>query len=132
MNGGPISWSSRLQKVTAQSTAEAEIHAATELVKELVHLKLLLNEIGLRGNEQIPVHEDNQACILMGNGMKSSRTAKHYEVRLRLLQESIQGKVIKFHYCTTEDQIADAFTKPLDEEKFAKFRTLFLHDPSLP
>ena len=132
MNGGPISWSSRLQKVTAQSTAEAEIHAATELVKELVHLKLLLNEIGLRGNEPIPVHEDNQACILMGNGMKSSRTAKHYEVRLRLLQESIQGKVIKFQYCTTEDQIADAFTKPLDEEKFAKFRTLFLYDPSLP
>lgn len=130
MCGGPISWSSRLQKTTAQSTAEAEINAATELTKELVHLKLLLSEIGVRGNEPIPVHEDNQACILMGNGMKSSRTAKHYEVRLHLLQESIKNKTIKFQYCKTEDQIADTLTKPLDPEKFLKFRHDLLFDPT--
>ena len=130
MCGGPIAWSSRLQKITAQSTAEAEINAATELAKELVHLKLLLSEIGVRGDEPIPVHEDNQACILMGNGMKSSRTAKHYEVRLHLLQESIKNKTIKFQYCKTDDQVADTFTKPLDPEKFLKFRKDLLYDPS--
>ena len=126
MCNGPIQWSSRLQKTTAQSTAEAEINAATELTKELVHLKLLLSELGVRGDEPIPVHEDNQACILMGNGMKSSRTAKHYEVRLHLLQESIKNKTIQFKYCKTDDQVADAFTKPLDEEKFLKFRGMYL------
>ena len=126
MCNGPIQWSSRLRKTTAQSTAEAEINAATELTKELVHLKLLLSELGVRGNEPIPVHEDNQACILIGNGMKSSRTAKHYEVRLHLLQESIKNKTIQFKYCKTDDQVADAFTKPLDEEKFLKFRGMYL------
>ena len=48
MNGGPISWSSRLQKLCAQSTAESEIYAATERVKGAIHLRLPCEECGLR------------------------------------------------------------------------------------
>ena len=40
-NGGPIAWSSRLQKLCAQSTAESEIYAATDSVKEAKHIQLL-------------------------------------------------------------------------------------------
>ena len=85
LNGGPITWSSKLQKITALSTAEAEIIAATDITKEIVHLRLLLSELNVRDNSPIAIHEDNQACILMGNGMKSSRAAKHYEIRLHYL-----------------------------------------------
>ena len=53
-----------------------------------------------------------------------------YEVRLHLLQESIKNKTIRFQYCKTDDQIADALTKPLDAEKFLKFRADLLFDPS--
>ena len=69
------------------------------------------------------------ACILMGNGMKSSRAAKHYEVRLNFLQESIKSKVIKFKYCDTNEMIADCLTKPLDIDKFCYFRKMMLHSP---
>ena len=129
LNGGPITWSSKLQKLTAQSTAEAEIIAATEITKELVHLKLLLSELGVRSNGPITVHEDNQACILMGNGMKSSRAAKHYEIRLHFLQESIRSDVIRFRYCNTDDMIADCLTKALDITKFKDFREKMLFNP---
>ena len=130
LNGGPITWSSKLQKIVAQSTAESEIIAATEITKEIVHLKLLLSELGVRDDGAILVHEDNQACILMGNGMKSSRAAKHYEIRLHFLQESIRSGVIKFKYCETDEMIADAFTKPLEPDKFLKFRDLMIFDPN--
>ena len=129
LNGGPITWSSKLQKIVAQSTAEAEIIAATEITKEIIHLKLLLTELGARKDRVVYVHEDNQACILMGNNMKSSRSAKHYEIRLHFLQESIQKKVIKFKYCPTDVMIADALTKPLDKEKFLFFREKLLSPP---
>jgi hypothetical protein len=39
MNGGPISWSSRLQKLCAQSSAESEIYAVTDSAKEAIHIK---------------------------------------------------------------------------------------------
>ena len=65
----------------------------------------------------------------MGNGMKSSRAAKHYEVRLHFLQESIKSNVIKFKYCPTNDMIADHLTKPLDEDKFIYFRDKMLYQP---
>ena len=48
MNNGPISWLSRLQKLCAQSTAEAEIYAVTDSVKEAVHVRLLCEEAGMR------------------------------------------------------------------------------------
>ena len=71
-------------------------------------------------------NEDNQACILMGKGMKSSRAAKHYEVRLHYLQQSIRSGVIKFKYCETNEMLADALTKPLGHEKFLYFRGMML------
>ena len=128
MNGGPITWSSRLQKIVAQSTAEAEVMAATEIAKEVIHLRLLLSELGVRGDGAVVVNEDNQACIQLGNNMKSSRAAKHYEVRLHFLQDTIKSKVIRFSYCDTNEMIADALTKPLDVEKFEYFRGLMLTD----
>ncbi len=48
MNGGPISWSSRLQKLCAQSSAEADIYAVTDSVKEAVHIRFICEEAGNR------------------------------------------------------------------------------------
>ena len=129
MNGGPVVWSSKLQKIVALSTAEAEIIAATDITKEIIHIRLMLHELGVRDSRPVQIHEDNQACILMGNGMKSSRKAKHYEVRLHFLQDSIKTGLIRFVYCETDKQIADALTKPLLEDKFVYFRDLMLHAP---
>jgi len=64
MNGGPVSWASRLQKLCAQSTAESEIYAVTDCVKEAIHLRLLCEEAEVR-KVGIPmtIWEDNNACI---------------------------------------------------------------------
>ena len=48
MNGGPISWFSRLQKLVAQSTAESEVYAAIDGVKVVAHLQILLHDLGVR------------------------------------------------------------------------------------
>lgn len=126
LNGGPVIWSSALQKSTAQSTAEAEIISAAEAAKWAVHTRLLLQEMGARGDEPVMIHEDNAACIAQGQQLRNRRAAKHYEVRLRFLQELIRDKIIKFTYCNTKDQLADSFTKPLDSTNFLIHRQLLL------
>jgi len=123
MNGGPISWSSRLQKLCAQSSAEAEIYAVVDGVKEALHIRLLCEESGIR-TPGIPmtVWEDNQACIQMGHNLRGSLSAKHYQLRLRFLNEHIWEKNIEFAKIDTKDQLSDGFTKPLPLPAFRLFR----------
>ena len=131
MNGGPISWASRLQKITAQSTAESEIYAVCEAVKEAIHVKLLCEESGIRElNKPMAVYEDNSACIALGHSLKSSKSAKHYQVRLHFLREHVQARTIEFEKVDTKDQLADGFTKALSRELFESFRGRMLEKPN--
>jgi len=127
MNGGPISWQSRLQKLCAQSSAESEIYAVTDSVKEALHIRLLCEESGLRPqNVPLTIWEDNNACIQLGHNLKGSNAAKHFELRLRLLNEHINSRNIEFSRINTDDQMADPFTKPLARPAFEKFRSLMM------
>jgi hypothetical protein len=131
MNGGPISWLSRLQKLCAQSSAESEIYAVTESVKEAIHLKLLCEECGIRlPNIPMTIWEDNNACIQMGHALRGSNAAKHFEIRLRFLYEHIAERNIQFSRIDTKDQIADGFTKPLPRPAFELFRSRMLVNPT--
>jgi hypothetical protein len=66
--------------------------------------------------------EDNNACIQMGHGLRGSKAAKHYEVRLRFLHERIIAREIEFARISTKDQLADGFTKALPGPAFTIFR----------
>ena len=46
--GGAISWQSRLQKMVALSTTEAEYMAAVEADKEVLWMKDFIGELGIR------------------------------------------------------------------------------------
>ena len=63
LNCGPISWSSKLQKLQALSTTESEVYAATEAIKDAALLKVYLEDLELRDDVPIPIHEDNLSLI---------------------------------------------------------------------
>ena len=48
INGDPVSWASKKQKVVAQSTCEAELYAEAAAINETKWLSDLLSEIGLQ------------------------------------------------------------------------------------
>lgn len=125
-NGGPISWGSRLQPVTAQSSTEAEYIAASDCTRELLYIKMLLEE--LTGREiDVELNIDNQSAIrLMRTGVFNRRT-KHIDVRYRFLNEKVSKNKIRINYVNTNDQLADILTKPLGPIKFKKFRDVLVH-----
>jgi len=128
MNDGPICWQSRLQKLCAQSTAEAEIYAVVDASKEAIHIKLMCEELELRPvGKPLRIWEDNNACIQLGHGLRGSKSAKHFEVRLRFLHERISSREIEFARIATADQLADGFTKGLPGPAFCAFRDRVLH-----
>lgn len=46
MHGGLVSWMSKLQSTVALSMAEAETNAGVEAVKQVMHMRLFLRELG--------------------------------------------------------------------------------------
>jgi hypothetical protein len=128
LNGGPISWTSTLGKTVATSTCEAEVNAACIAVKDALHVQRMLFDLALSpADRPVIIEEDNAACIAQAtSGLRHVRAAKHYEVRLRFLQQMVVDKHVVFNYCPTGSQIADFMTKPLESIAFTRFRDLTL------
>ena len=136
LNGGPVIWSSKLMKVAATSSSEAEIIAAVESVKTGIHFRCLMEELGVSDSPSITVFEDNLSCRMSAESLKQHKKARHYQGKLRFLQDSVQSGVIKFHQTKTDDMIADIFTKSLpkaahDRHMDAMLSTLPAHIISL-
>jgi hypothetical protein len=130
LNNGPVAWGSNLGKTVATSTCEAEVSAAVHACREAVHFRRMLIELGLLKEDQpLQVAEDNSACIAQAqvSSLRHVRAAKHYEVRLRFLQQLVVDKEVEFAYCPTNLQLADQFTKPQDEKTFVLMRDAMLH-----
>jgi transcription initiation factor IIE alpha subunit len=58
---------------------------------------------------------------MANNPVEHSRT-KHIAIRYHFLRDHQQKGDIKIAYINTKEQLADIFTKPLDEQTFNKLR----------
>jgi hypothetical protein len=71
---------------------------------------------------KVPLLCDNESAIRMAdNPVKHSRT-KHIDIRYHFLRDHQQKGDIEIAYVSTHNQLADIFTKPLDEKTFSKLR----------
>ena len=81
--------------------------------------------------QKVIIMEDNTAAISMaGQGIRHVRNAKHFEVRLRYLQELVDEGKLELRHVSTNEQLGDSMTKPLDETKFEYFRSILMKDMS--
>jgi hypothetical protein len=71
---------------------------------------------------KVPLLCDNESAIrIADNPVDHSRT-KHIDIRHHFLRDHQQRGDIEIAYINTKDQLADIFTKPLDEKTFCKLR----------
>ena len=111
--GGPVSWYSKKQMTTAQSSTEAELLALAEGVKEAIWMKEFISELGFTQTMATTIHEDNMSVIAIAKNPIHHGRVKHVEIKTSFIRENIQAESIKLVYCPTELMIADLFTKPL-------------------
>ncbi|KAL3623658.1 hypothetical protein CASFOL_032474 [Castilleja foliolosa] len=115
--GGAISWKSRLQKVVALSSTEAEYMAATEAVKEAIWLRGFVNEL-LNVDEIITVHCDNQSALHLAKNPIFHERSKHIDVRLHFIREVVSRNEVLLEKIRTDENPADMLTKVLPTVKF--------------
>ena len=112
LGGSLISWSSGVQSIVAQSSAEAEYYSAVDVANEIIWLKQLLSDLGFPQGV-VMIHEDNQACIALTKNPQDHKRTKHIQVKYHVLRQYVTNKDVEFKYCPTKFQHADMFTKPL-------------------
>ena len=132
MAGASISSKSVCQKNITVNTAEAELVASTEAVKEGLWVKQLISELGFLMKEPLVVWCDNQATIQLINNPANHPATKHIEIKfLKIREEQEKGNII-MRYVKTENQVADIFTKALPRIQFEKLRSKLGVKPVLP
>jgi hypothetical protein len=116
-----VPWASKKQNLVALSTTEAEYIAAGHCCEQLLWMRQTLRDYGYKLSK-VPLLCDNESAICMAdNPVEHSRT-KHIDILYHFLRDHQQRGDIEIAYVNTNNQLADIFTKPLDEKTFSKLR----------
>ena len=78
----------------------------------------------------LKVCEDNQSCIAMTNNPKFTRRTKHIAIKYHHFRKHVKSQsnpdgFIEIEYCSTEEQLANIFTKPVRDDIFFKLRNRY-------
>ena len=70
----------------------------------------------------IPLLCDNESAIKIANNPVQHSRTKHIDIRHHFLRDHEAKGDITLTYVRTDKQLADIFTKPLDEQRFCELR----------
>ena len=113
----PITFKVGLQRLTAQSTMEAELVVAALTIKEAV---LSSNTIMLELDfdesfSSVPLYNDNTSALHVAGNRTYSPRAKHIALGYFFVQKLMQEDKVGIHYVKSEDQLANLGTKHLSK-----------------
>ena len=72
--------------------------------------------------EKVPRLCDNESAIKLANNPVQHSCTKHIDICHHFLRDHVAKNDISLEGVRTEDQLADIFTKPLDEAMFYRLR----------
>ena len=123
---GVISWSTKKQPIITLLSTKSEYVALTHASKDIIWIHKLLKEISFLYPLSLPttLHCDNQGAIELSKDAKFHARTKHIDVHFHFIRQTVTQGHITIKYCSTDDMVADIFTKSLARIKFQKFREL--------
>lgn len=120
----PIAWGSQKQKTVALSTTESEYIATCETTKELIWISRFMKSLIGNFNKSSVMYVDNQSAIKLVKNPEYHIRTKHIDIKYHFIREKLEEKVFRLEYVSTEDQIADIFTKPLSKNRLERLRKI--------
>ena len=72
----------------------------------------------------IPILCDNSAAICLSKNPILHSHAKHIQIKHHCIRDHVQKGTVDLQFVTTDDQLADIFTKPLVEDRLVRLRNL--------
>ena len=122
LTSGSIAWASKMQTVTAQSTAEAEYISACDACKEGKALIMVIREIleGIKSNIVLGI--DSSSAYTLATNPTYNRRTRHIEIRYHYIRELIASNDLTLVKVNGIDNPADLLTKAVDKKTLLKLR----------
>ena len=117
-----VSWTSKKQNCTSQSTAEVDYVAAAVNCSNIVWFKQLLAGMKIEIKDPFVIYSDNTNAINISKNPVMHSKTKHIAIKYHFLRELVQDKEVRLEYVNTKEQIAYIFTKPLPKDAFLYLR----------
>ncbi|KAL4324423.1 hypothetical protein GQ457_11G022250 [Hibiscus cannabinus] len=112
-----ISWKSKKQQTVSRSSSEAEYRALAAVTCELQWIKYLLSDLQI-SYTTANLYCDNLSAIKLAENPVHHERTKHIEIDCHLIREKVRSKDITLLPVTSQNQLADCFTKALPVSTF--------------
>ncbi|GKA35682.1 hypothetical protein Tco_0722173 [Tanacetum coccineum] len=119
LGGKLVCWRAKKYQSVAMSSAKAEYVAATGCCANILWMKSQLTDYDII-YEKVPIFCDNTSAIAISNNPVMHLRTRHVDIRYHFIKDHILKGDIKLHFIPTQYQLADIFTKPLDEPTFKR------------
>ena len=114
INGNPLGWVSRAQKTVSLASAHDEYNAVTEVCKEILYIKYIMEFLDMKPEFPVIIYCDNVGAIYLSHNHES-RMSKHLDIKAHFIREYVEEGIVKIVFVKTEGNLADSFTKSVGE-----------------
>ena len=84
-----------------------------------------------KDSDTVSIKEDNQSAICLTKNPQYHGRSKHISIKHHYIRDLVKDGSVVVQYCSTEDMVADIFTKGLSGERFVKLRQMLNVQDSL-
>ena len=98
------------------------IYSAGACCAQILYMKQSLLDYGVV-LDRIPLLCDNESAVKIANNPVQHSRTKHIDIRHHFLRDHVARNDILLCGVRSEDQLADIFTKPLDESTFCRLQS---------
>jgi hypothetical protein len=100
----------------------SEYIAGTFATGQALWLDSVMKELKCEVMKPLTLKIDNKSAISLAKNPISHGRSKHIETRFHFIREQVTNGMIELHYCPTELQLADGFTKAVKLDIFEFLR----------
>jgi len=92
---------------------ESEIKALDMMILRIIFVRNILQFLEQGDVQPTTVFIDNNAAVELCKTLKTNPKSKHIQLRINFVRECINSRIITLEWVASEENCADALTKPL-------------------
>jgi hypothetical protein len=128
--GAAVMWESKTIPGVRLSSAESEYISGTELTKDIIYYRELMDEVGWPIKESTLIQIDNKSAIHMAQDAGSHKSTQQISVKEMFIAQQVEKGTVRTEHITTGENTSDHFTKNLARGPFEKHRATYMGKPN--